>query len=62
MLHFLMAPFGSVTQSTHHHFGWLATVVRARVGENGVESELSASLDEADCADVAGQVLHVYLT
>ena len=28
--------------------------MRARVGDLGVESELSASSDEADCADVGG--------
>ena len=28
--------------------------MRARVGEPGVDSKLSASLDEADCAAVAG--------
>ena len=33
---------------------WSATGVRAPVGEPGVESELLASSDEADCAAMAG--------
>ena len=40
--------------STHHQLGWLATGVRAPVGEPGVESGQSASSDEEDCAAVAG--------
>ena len=39
---------------THHRLGWSATRVRAPVGEPGVESELSASSDEANCAAVVG--------
>ena len=39
--------------STHHWLGWLATRVRALVGEPGVESELSASSNNVDCAYVA---------
>ena len=40
--------------STHHRLGCLATGVRAPVGEPGIESGLSASSDEADCAAAAG--------
>ena len=37
---------------THHQLGCSATEVRAPVGEPGVESGLSASSDEEDCAAV----------
>ena len=41
-------------QSTHHRLGWWETGVRERIGEPGVDVELSASSDEADYAAVAG--------
>ena len=41
-------------QSTYHRLGWLVTGVRARVGEPGVDSELSSSSDEADCGALVG--------
>ena len=40
--------------STHHRLGWSTTRVRAPVSEPGVESGLSASSDEAECAVVVG--------
>ena len=38
----------------HHRQSWLAIGVRAPVGEPRVESGVSTSSDEADCAAVAG--------
>ena len=46
--------------STHHRLGWSTIEARAPIGELVVESGLSASSDEADCADVAGAGTSAY--